>query len=217
MKVILKNDGFTIVELLIVMAMSGILMGAVYSTFYSQQKSYVLQEQISAMQQNSRAGMFYLEMEIRVAGCDPTGNANARIITADPELITFTSDIRGAAAGSPPDGDTDDPNENITYSLGDIDGDGIGDHLDRNNEIVAEDIDALNFVYLDELGNVTATLSDIRSVQIALVAKTRRRDIGYINNRTYKNLGGTVIYTSPGDNFRRKLLTAEIKGRNLGL
>jgi type IV pilus assembly protein PilW len=212
----LNKHGFTLVELLVAIAVAGIVMAGIYSSYYSQQKSYVAQEQVAAMQQNLRVGMYYMEREIRMAGCDPTGNAGAGIQTANTNSIRFALDITDDPGTGDADGDTDDANEDITYSLADNDGDGDND-LERNNNLVAENIDALDFVYLDANGAPTATLSDIRSVQISLVARTGRGDPGYTNNTAYQNKQGTTIYTAPGDNFRRKRLTTEVKCRNLGL
>ena len=183
-------------------------MAGIYSAYYSQQKSYVTQEQVVAMQQNLRAAMYYMEREIRMAGCDPTENAGAEIKTPGANSINFTEDIDE-------DG-TISSNEDITYSLNDNDGDGDND-LVRNTNLIAENIDALDFVYLDANSATTATLANIRSVQITLVARTGRGDPGYTNNTSYINQQGTTIYTAPNDNFRRRILTAEVKCRNLGL
>ncbi|GAI88292.1 unnamed protein product [marine sediment metagenome] len=198
-------------------------MAGIYSAYYSQQKSYITQDQVAAMQQNLRAAMYVMQREIRMAGCDPTRKADAEITTADTNSISFTEDIRGDTEGSDPDGDTDDPNEDITYSLDDNDDDGDND-LERNGNLIAENIDALNFVYLGEAGvldddgngNVVASIPLIRSVQITIVARTGRGDPGYTNNISYQNQWGT-IYTAPGDDLRRKRLTTEVKCRNLGL
>ena len=101
-------QGFTMVELLVAMVVGLLALGAIYSTFLNQHKSYVVQEETSAMNQKLRIAMFYMQREIRMAGCDPTGNANARIITANAASINFTEDVRGNLVGSDPDGDTDD-------------------------------------------------------------------------------------------------------------
>jgi len=111
------NQGFTIVELLVAMVVALLALGAIYSTFLNQHKSYVIQEETAAMNQNLRIALFYIQREIRMAGCDPTGNANARIITANATSINFTEDVRGDLDGSDSDGDTDDANEDITYCL----------------------------------------------------------------------------------------------------
>jgi len=147
-KRILKEQGFTIVELLVAMAVSLLALGAIYSTFQSQHKSYLMQEEVAAMQQNIRAAMYHIQREIRMAGCDPTGNAGAGIVTANADFISFTEDVWDGSDGSDPDGDIDDPNEDITYNLDDPDGDGVDDELDRNDQTVAQNLDALNFARL---------------------------------------------------------------------
>ena len=212
-----SNKGFTLVEVLVATTLIGVVMGGVYSTYYSQQKSYVAQEQVAAMQQNLRAAMFYMEREVRMAGCDPTDLADPGVITATATSVNFTEDLDGDGTLS--------ADEDITYSLNDSDGDGTVDLLDRNGQIVAENIDALDFVYLDETGNVldddgsgnvVASIPLIRSIQVSLLGRTGRGDPGYTNNRTYNNLQPAPIYTAGGDSYRRRLLTTEIKCRNLG-
>ena len=157
--------------------------------------------------------------EIRMAGCDPTGQANAGIVRATPDLISFTLDTRGENANDPPDGDTSDPNERITYTLYDSNRDGVNDTLGRrtgggSNRPAAENMDAINFVYLDKDGIPTNVLSEIRSVEVTLLARTARGDPQYRNNAIYANQRGTVIYAA-NDSFRRKMLTANIKCRNM--
>jgi len=145
---------------------------------------------------------------------DPTGNAGAGIVTANANSISFTEDIRGDADGSDPDGATNDPNESIAYALS-------NNNLVRNtgggNQVVAENIDALDFVYLDENGNPTATLTDIRSVEITIVARIGRALRATKNNNLYYNQQGTQILGAQNDNFSRKSMTTFIKGRNLGI
>jgi len=203
-----SNQGFTIVELMVAMVVSLLVMGAIYSTFLSQSKSYLVQEEVVAMQQNLRAAMFYMQREIRMAGCDPFDIGGIGITAANANSISFTEDV------SPPDGDVLDANESITYSLN-------GGNLTRNtgggNQVVAQNIDALDFVYLEAAGSTTATLSDIRSVEITIVARTGRELQPSINNNTYLNQQGTQILGPQNDNFSRRCLTTFIKCRNLGL
>jgi len=221
-----NHKGFTLIELLVAMTVGLVVMAGVSMTFRSQQKSYLLQEQMAAMQQNLRAAMYHMEREIRMAGCNPNLTASAQFLTANATSITFTQDLRGTTEGSLPDGDTDDPNENITYCLN-------GDKLERKDpngigdQAIADDISALNFVYLDQggtqiddgAGNVTVSMSQIRSVEITLLARTGRGDRGYQNTTVYTNQRGTTILdlSANPDNLRRKLLTTCIKCRNIGL
>ncbi|HGY11110.1 MAG TPA: prepilin-type N-terminal cleavage/methylation domain-containing protein, partial [Desulfobacterales bacterium] len=59
-----KEHGFTLIEILITMAITGIVSAAIFTSFQSQQKSYVVQESVAAMQQNLRAGMDIMVREI---------------------------------------------------------------------------------------------------------------------------------------------------------
>ena len=138
-----KEHGFTLIEILITMAITGIISAVIFTSFQSQQKSYVVQEDVAAMQQNLRAGMDMMVREIRMAGYDPSKNANAGIVSAASNSITVTIDENG-------DGDTADSNENITYSLYTSDGIqklGRKSTAASNNQPVSENIQALEFFY----------------------------------------------------------------------
>jgi type IV pilus assembly protein PilW len=168
----LQAQGFTIIELMLAIAIAGIVMASFYSVYISQQSSYLRQEKVASMHQNIRSAMYYMGREIRMAGLDPTGEAGAGIVRAEKNLIQFTEDIRGQNENNPPDGDTGDSNEDITYTLDDKDGDGDTD-LVRNNRLIAENIKSLLFKYLEGDGITEATLSAaIRFVEITLIAIT---------------------------------------------
>jgi type IV pilus assembly protein PilW len=171
----LNNRGFTLAELLVGLFVSGIVMTTILSAYYTQNKSYAVQDQLAAMVQNLRAAMDIM--------------------------------IRDGSISS---------DESITYSLADSDGDGDND-LERNSNLIAENIDALDFVYLDENDASTTDPSEIRSIQITMVAKTQRIDHGYHDTEQYTNQGGDPIFGPANDSFRRRRLTAEVKCRNLGL
>ncbi len=64
----LNDQGFTLAELLIAMAISLVIMGAIFLTFKSQQDSYVIQDQVTATQQNLRSAMYMLTRDIQMAG-----------------------------------------------------------------------------------------------------------------------------------------------------
>ena len=211
-----NKRGYTILELLVAIAISGIFMGAIYSAYISQQRSTLGHEQVSAMQRNLRSAMYYMEKEIRMAGCDPTGRTNAGIIQANANLMEFTGDIDGDGAIN--------SDEHIIYSL-------LGNDLLRNGTTIGENIDAMNFVYLDGdsppnalnpgITDVSASsMPDIRSVQVTVLARTGKEDPRYTDSTTdYTNKLGETIFTPTGDrvHFRRKFLRTNIKCRNLGL
>jgi len=60
--------GLTLIELLIAVAISGILMAAIYRTFIGQHRAYTVQEQVVDMQQNARVAINRMMREIRMAG-----------------------------------------------------------------------------------------------------------------------------------------------------
>jgi len=204
-----KENGFTLVELLIAMTIGLIMLAALSSTFLMQRKIYDVQEQIVEMVQTTRAAMDMMTMEIRMGGYDPSGLANATIVSATSNSINFTLDITDDAGTGPSDEDTSDSNENITYSLYTPE-DGI-QKLGRKskatavNKPVAEHVQSLEFRYWDangvELSSPVATPADIRRIQIKIKVRTTKPDSDYTLN------GG----------YRTHTLTSFITPRNLGL
>ena len=202
-----NNKGFTIVELLVAMAISLIVMGSIYSVYQSQQRSYVVQEQVAVMQQNLRAGMTMLTRDIRMAGYDPTVSYSVGITLANADELEFARV-----------NDAWDDTDTIEYRLSDND---LFRVINDADQLVAENIDALDFVYLDANRAVIADPNSfpetISSIQVTIVAKTGKGDPEYVNNDSYYNQQdlGTPIYTAPGDNRRRQILSREVKCRNL--
>ena len=226
-----RNEGFTLIELLIAMGIAIVVMGGVYYTFQVQQASYVTQENLSSMQQNMRAAMYFMEKDIRMAGCNPTEEADdAGMITSGvTRAIHFTMDIVNDS--NPPvmvsDGDVEDEGESIEYTIAFSAASGTTvirrEDINKHNgpQPIAEDIDALQFYHLDINGSLTNTLSRVRSVQIAIVARTGRPIRGHTDNKTYRVTlpDGTVqdVFGPANDHYRRKLLTTVIRCRNLGV
>lgn len=266
---IFTENGFTLIELMISIAIFSIVIAGIVTAFHEQLKSHNTQQQILSMQQNARAAMYYMTRELKNAGLDPTGSATdatstaaAGITNAQANTITFAMDFTGGTAGNGVDDDGDTiideadepfwdgtlngPNEIITYALSnDADNNGICDNLPGLSaatngfpcaltravgvagapQILADNVDALDFIYLDEDGNrmvnpMTA-LPDIRSVQITLVARAGQNvtvlSYKVTDNNTYYNQQGDIILPVTGDQFRRIFLSTEIKCRNLGL
>lgn len=169
------QGGFTLVELMITILISSLVLGVAYTVFSSQQKSYSNQQSVVDIQQNLRAGIYYLTREVRMAGYsendkDPDG----AITTAAPGVIQFTMDINNTAATSAinwnadltSDGDVTDYGENITYALsaaGDPGQDGIADtepcNLVRTDNsagtsaILMNNVEAIGFAYAYDSDN----------------------------------------------------------------
>lgn len=230
------HTGFTLLEVMIAIAVFAIAMTGVYAVYYSQMRTHYTQLEIVNMQENLRAALYLMDREIKMAGLDPTGKAGAGIVLADTSQLHFTMDFTGGdtdgidddgdgvvdvmANGDPEwyDGKTDGPNEDVTYALS-------GGNLTRNGQNLALNIDALNFVYLDANGNVLATpvadTGQIRTVQVSIVARSSATpsqfDLNMTDTRSYANEQGTVILPAQNDHFRRLMMSADIKCRNMGL
>lgn len=67
------TSGFTLVELIVVVAILGIFGGAIYTLFQTSNRTYVVQDHVVAMQQDARYGLDYLVDNMRMAGYDPRG------------------------------------------------------------------------------------------------------------------------------------------------
>ena len=223
MKVMRTNDnGFTLVEIMIAMALGGIVMALIYTAFQSQQRSYLAQGQVEAMQQNVRAGLDIMTREIRMAGLNPPGEDSATITAADATSITFSMDLNGNKSIVP---DATNPGENITYSLYTA-ADGVkslGRKNPTTNQAVAEYIEQLEFYYTLSGGTTktltptAAELEEIRTVQISILAKARKPDSNFLNTATYTSGSGDTWGSPYNDNYRRRLLTTTVQCRNMNM
>lgn len=68
------SRGFTLVELIIVVAIFGVVVGAIYTVFVRSNRVYISQEQVVAAQQEARTALEILGREIRMTGFIATQN-----------------------------------------------------------------------------------------------------------------------------------------------
>jgi prepilin-type N-terminal cleavage/methylation domain-containing protein len=120
--IVTDSRGFTLVELLVAMAVMMGMMAAAFSLFVAQDKAYFTQNAIAETQQNTRIALDLISREIRMAGYAPYGGnfgfTSPTVYGVTYQSVTFTMDL-----------DRDgivDPNETITYQL-------VDDATDPNN------------------------------------------------------------------------------------
>jgi prepilin-type N-terminal cleavage/methylation domain-containing protein len=98
-----RCKGLTLIELLVAMAISAVLIAAIYRTFMGQHKTYMVQEQVVDMQQNARVAINRMMREIRMAGfgnvsdvLDLPGGVNGftDVITPNDNSITIVGGFR---------------------------------------------------------------------------------------------------------------------------
>jgi type IV pilus assembly protein PilW len=189
-----EEKGFTLIELLLAMALSAIVLAALVGTFVVQRRTYVLQEQITEMVQTARAAVDMMSREIRMAGYNPKGGSFQGIPYHATQL-RIRADLRGDGTNDPPDGDTNDPNEDITYKYYDV-----THQIKRKTgkgyfQPFAENIQAFSILHLDGEGNPTASTADIRQIGITVTARTERPDPHHSANGGFRTYTLTSLIT----------------------
>lgn len=220
------DRGFSLIEILIAVAISSIMITAIYQLFHSQKSSYLIQDQVAEMQQNLRAGLFLMTKEIRSAGYDPTSSGNFGFVSdfAAPNDILSTnidyatdSNIIAFTIDDDEQGDFDaNDNELIAYRLN-TSLNTLERYMWTDNawKTVATNVDALDFVYLDANGNVTTTPGNFQAVQLTLLVRTGNEDAQYNNTEVYLNKQGDNICSGcTNDHHRHRLLSTTIRIRN---
>jgi prepilin-type N-terminal cleavage/methylation domain-containing protein len=181
----LSQAGFSMIELLTVIAILGVLFTFMYKGFERLNRYYTAENVKAGTQQSARIGVEMMVQDIRLAGLNPMGTAGAGVVAASPTSFHFTADVNF-------DGDVADPFEDITYGVN-LDGT-CGTCLQQTNhlgtEILLGDVNTLALTYLDDTGTAipAADLAtrrvDIRTVGITLTVNRPAGRDGSVS-RTY--------------------------------
>lgn len=121
MQASLRQAGFTLVEMMVVVVITGMISTAMYQMLQAGQATYEQNKTMVDMQQNARVGLQSLADDIRQVsyGKDPT---QPSIFYAGPESVAFVADILPDEPGAEvisyflsPDGDpdTDNPHDTV--------------------------------------------------------------------------------------------------------
>jgi len=174
----IDSKGFTFIEVLIAMAIAGVVMGAIYSIFITSNRSYRTQDSVADAQQRVRVGIDFITHDLRLAGLDPIGPATDLIDGAGAGIKQATATNLRLTADLDLNGVIDTPlnQERITYDY-----DAASRTLRRKLyegtpsesawQPLIEDVSALIFTYLGSDGSVTATPADIRMVDITMTCQ----------------------------------------------
>ena len=272
-----KDKGITLIELMVALVIGGFLLAATYRTFISQQKTFVIQEQVVDMQQNVRAAINRMMTELRMSGFGnvsmvlpvtfSTGTFNnvLNLNTPAAGALTIVSAVGGTSTLTAEGGvgqtqvvvtTLTDGQGNALFDTGNrkyISIGGLESHvitsIDNGTKTItlngpltfyhpvgtpvytiralsyqvalvngiptllrdenmgggaqpqADNIENLQFTYLDADGNPTANPADIRIVRVSLTARAERQDPD-LNN---------------GDGYRRRQIASNIHLKNMGI
>lgn len=185
-----QNRGFTLVELMVAIAVSGIVLAVVSTFFVRSGRIYVEQNVSAALQQEVRAAMEIMGREIRMAGYDPARSGDFEILDADATKLRFTLDLNEDGVNDPAPSFPDCERISFRFSAANnslqiICGEGTSTQdpqtLIGNTETR---VTSVNFDYLDNQDNSTSFIQDIRGVVITLTAESDAGRSGIVS-RTF--------------------------------
>ncbi len=159
------SRGFTLSELLVALAIVGMVLATVAGLLQHGQRAYMAGAAQVEAQQSARVAVERLAYDLRGAGLDPRGARFPALLNPAPTGFTVQNDVNG-------DGSIAGNRERITYSL-------TGGTLRRNvgggAQPMIDGVEALAFTYLDASGNLAKTPDEIRSVVIAITLRPDSR------------------------------------------
>ncbi len=85
-----NERGFSFLEVVIALVIVSVVVAGIFRLYLAQHDGYILQENLTNLQQNARASMTALVRHIRMAGYDlPAGLAAIECYNADPDTIVI--------------------------------------------------------------------------------------------------------------------------------
>jgi prepilin-type N-terminal cleavage/methylation domain-containing protein len=196
--IIRDEQGLTLIELMIVLVLSLFLMASAYLTFQVQKKTGDVQQEVAAVQQDTRAVLDIMAKDVRQAGCDPLMTGTPGLVAAEcgATKVRFSMDLNG-------DGDVTDSDEDVAYVV-------TGTSLTRNGVPLSTRVTGFGLTYYDADNAVitptggsgaylTSSEADtVRSVQLSLTLQSNKKDPDL-------------------NDYIRRTMTRQLKLRNLGL
>ena len=185
------SKGFTLIEVLMVIAILSITFGTIYRTFDTFNRAYTTENVVAGVQQKTRVGVEFMIQDIRLAGLDPLGSADSGITVAGVTSVEFTADRNMNGQIDDPDltdgSDEASDLEHIEYRYN---GNNLlemllhkSDATIESQDILLDRVTGLSFTYLDNDDNdlidyalvpprvPVNQLADIRTVVISLTTE----------------------------------------------
>ena len=179
-----RNSGFSLIEVLVAIAMVSIFIAAAMSVVVPLSRSYTATDVASSAQQVVRMAVEVIANDLRLAGLDPTrqlqgtdasGLPLAGFQEAGASSVRFTCD-RVKDGDEEANGTIENDNfESMNYyyeaatkslNLRLYSGSPV-----QTTQQLVNNVENLRFRYYDEGNNETSTLADIRSVQISMTVR----------------------------------------------
>lgn len=178
-----KSKGFTLIEILIALAIMSIVTTAIYQLYISQYKTWVSQDITVEMQQSARFAMDTMTREMQLIGYDVPSAFDAIEIAGEKEF-KFRSKDESIECDPTVAGDCNKRIREITFKY-DVDNKTLKMIVGTWNgttfnapttATLAESITGMTFEYYNVDGDETTVKDDIRRVRISFTAETLRED-----------------------------------------
>jgi type IV pilus assembly protein PilW len=188
--------GFTLIELMVAIALGLVVMASVATTFTSQTRAYSAQEQINQMEQNLRGALDIMSREIKMAGYKPNGGTVTGVVSYSSTGLTIQADVDGngstCTAGTLSSVVCSTAYEQIAYAYDSANQKITRQVADGTVTTLAENISAFSFAYSQAQSGSTAaaatSASNIRQIAISITGKTAKPDPGYTSNGGYRTV-----------------------------
>jgi type IV pilus assembly protein PilW len=224
------QTGFSMIELLIAIAISSILITLMSGTYYLYSNVSQTQDRVVSVNQKLRSVIYLLERDLLMAGfdSDPTNPAGTGFSSAQNNSMTFTFVENSDGIDNDGDGTTDEVNEletvDYTFSSNTIfreDSQSIDSDSDGtiDPDVLANDIEAVEFYYTLEDGSQSTSvnagnLDKIRSVTVSVLGRSQFNAKNFNDNTQYTTPSG-ASFGPFNDSFVRRLLTTTVSCRNI--
>ena len=189
-----RTRGFSLLEMLIVLAVFTLIVGGIFTSLSQGQIRYQFEQEVAELQQSARNAMDIMVREIKLAGFPKasyydsgqnwtSANSNrvaAGFITINATNLVFEADVEEDSIVDRVDYNL----SNGTLSRSAQDKQAGGGAPAAVYQLLASNVTALTFTYLDSNQAVTATASQVRSVMISLSMNTTSVDPQNRNRRT---------------------------------
>jgi len=183
MKILNSRSGFTLIEMLVSMLLTGIMVTSVFEFYVSMHNQTMVQDEISELQQNSRACIVEITKNLRVAGFK-IGTHAPYLINGD-SLYVFYNDTQPVDTilyylSAHPDNDLQG-----TYAEDDETGEGAG----KPNQLMKKVNSNRATVFSDYVLDINFTQVNPSTIEVSITTQASKPDEDYSDNygfRTYQ-------------------------------
>lgn len=196
-QIIKRNRGFTLIEILIALAIMSIITTAIYQLYISQFKTWQSQDLVTELQQSGRFAVDTMTREMQLIGYDLPANTEA-VTLATPTQFTFRSRDNSIITSGDQRREVSFRLNGANLEMGVSTWDGSAFPAITGWDVLAENVTGFALTYYNDEGNTVTNANEVRRVKVSLTMRTSRKD------------------PLTGD-YKSLTLVTEVRPRNLGI